>query len=241
MAEQEIIKHVKAIYDVSKDGGRKWQHKLKEVLFEILIIVFAVSISIWLHNWAESWKDRADEKEFLTGLKQDLQADLKEMNIDRASYVVGLRGVPYFAGVAKGGPFSADSLNKYGILLMGNTLISPRSSRFEALKSSGRIDIIRNKELLIDIADLYQKDFPLVNVANTYYNDLRLNSVIPFIESHLQLDSAGKGTNWPDLLRSSQMRLMLFQEQGTATCVTDYTIAIVKAERIIREIDDQFR
>ena len=53
MAEQEIIKHGKAIYDLSKDRGRKWQHKIKEVLSEILIIVFAVSSG--RNAWGPGW------------------------------------------------------------------------------------------------------------------------------------------------------------------------------------------
>jgi hypothetical protein len=241
MAEQEIIKHTKAIFEVSNDKGRKWQHRVKEVLSEILIIVFAVSISIWFHNWAESWKDRSDEKEFLTGLKQDLQADLVEMESDRASYVRGLQGVDYFAGVGSGGPLRLDSMSQYTILIFGNTQISPRISRFEALKSSGRLDIIRNRKLLIDIADLYQKDFPLIKIVNAYYNDLRANFLLPFVESHLQLDSAGNGVNWAAVLRSSPMRMMISRERDMSNCVADYSTAIEKAKGIIREIDNELR
>jgi hypothetical protein len=85
----------------------------QEIIGEILIIVFAVSISIWFHNWSESWKDREEEKAFLAGLKADLQADMKEMVGDRASYAQGLRGVAYFEKVGAGMPLNLDSLGHY--------------------------------------------------------------------------------------------------------------------------------
>jgi len=50
MAEKEIIKHTKAIVELSTDRKKPWRHRVKEVIGEILIIVFAVSISIWFHN-----------------------------------------------------------------------------------------------------------------------------------------------------------------------------------------------
>jgi hypothetical protein len=49
---------------------------------EVAIIVFAVSLSIWLHGWAEERKDHREEREFLIGLKEDLQADMAEMRSD---------------------------------------------------------------------------------------------------------------------------------------------------------------
>jgi hypothetical protein len=206
-----------------------------------LIIVFAVSISIWFHNWSESWKDRSEEKEFYIGLKKDLQADLVEMHGDRDGYKQDLVGVAYFESVGRGGPFTLDTFNKYSGLIFGNTAIAPRTSRFEALKGSGRLDIIRNKELLIDIADLYQKHFPLIAAVNDYFNNWRAHSVFPFVIDHLLLDSAGNGTNWATVLRMPQMRLMIHQETAMSSCVDDYTVAINKAEQIVKEIDKELK
>jgi hypothetical protein len=241
MAEQEIIKHGKAIYDLSKDRGRKWRHKFKEVLSEILIIVFAVSVSIWFHNWSESWKDRSEEKEFYIGLKKDLLADLGEMHGDRDGYKQELVGVAYFESVGRGGAFALDSFDRYYGLIFGNTQIAPRISRFEALKGSGRLDILRNKDLLIDISDLYQKDFPHVAMVNEYFNNWRQHSIFPFVIDHLVLDSTGNGTNWPAVLRTPQMRMLIHQEEGMKDCADAYTLVIDKAELIIREIDKELK
>ena len=103
MADQEVVKHVKAAIAASRDKNKSWKHKLQEILLEVGIIVFAVSLSIWLHGWAEDRKDHQEEREFLLGLRQDLQADVKEMMGDRDTYSYCLKGVKYFERVGAGG------------------------------------------------------------------------------------------------------------------------------------------
>jgi hypothetical protein len=239
MAEQEIIKHTKAIVELSTNRKKPWQHRVKEIIGEVLIIVFAVTISIWFHNWSESWKDRQEEKEFLEGLKADLQADMKEMSSDSTSYELGLRGIRYFEKVGDGMALDRDSLNTYEDFFFGDIQISPRVSRFEALKGSGRLGIIRNKQLLIHITDLYTKDFPQINRINTYFDKLRSDDFIPFIASHLQLDAKGYGANWTELLRTSQMRLLVKLGENASSCVYDYTRGIEKCRLIIGEINKE--
>jgi uncharacterized protein DUF6090 len=239
MEEEHIIKHTKALLGLSKDRDRKWGSRLKEVVTEILIIVFAVSISIWFHNWAESWKDRGEEREFYTGLKKDLLADLNEMtNDDLPSYRKFLRGVNYFEKVGSGAPVDNDSVAHYQTIFFSNVTFSPREGRFDALRGSGRLDIIRNKELLIDITDLYTKVFPSINISNDYLNAMRNNNLFPFVASHLQLDAGGKGTNWEELLRTSQMRILLnLCERSTST--DEYSALIEKCNAIIRQLDEE--
>lgn len=241
MEEEQIIKHTKAIVRLSTDRKRKWGSRLKELVTEILIIAFAVSISIAFHNWSESWKDRGEEREFYTGLKKDLLADVKEMTNDRRSYAKFLRGVNYFEKVGSGAPLDNDSLTYYQTIFFSNVTISPRISRFDALRGSGRLDIIRNKELLIDITDLYTKVFPRITQTNNYFNSMRNNDFLPFIASHLQLDARGKGTNWEELLRTSQMRMLITFGEGVTTNIDDYTIGIEKCNAIIQQIDEELK
>ncbi|MEP6949460.1 MAG: DUF6090 family protein [Ginsengibacter sp.] len=162
MAEEEIIKHTKAAYNAWNNPHSGWKHKLKEIFIEIIIIVFAVSISIWLHNWSESRKDRKEEKEFLTGLKTDLQSDLKEMKGDTAAYNTILDGILYFHKVGGGDHLSGDSLNRYSWIFFASVRKQARTSRFEGLKGSGKLDIIENKALLRNIISFYQEINPTI-------------------------------------------------------------------------------
>jgi hypothetical protein len=239
MAEQEVIKHVKEAVAISKDKNKKWQTKVLDILLEIGIIVFAVTLSIWLHNWSDSNKDREEEREFLVGLKGDLAADMEEMKSDSAAYRLEQNAVRYFLRVGSGEAINKDSMYFYRDMLFADAQIYPRSSRFEALKGSGRMSIIRNKQLLLDITDLYSKVFPQIERRNDYVNSLRESSLIPFVHSHLQLDAAGNATNWQELLRMSQMRLMVKSQATISANILIYGIGIRKCEDIIQEIDGQ--
>ena len=230
---------MKEVVAISKDKTRKWQTKVLEILLEIGIIVFAVTLSIWLHNWSDGNKDREEEREFLAGLKGDLQADMVEMRSDSAYYRLELKAVGYFLRIGAGEAISKDSMYFYRDMLFGDAQIYPRISRFEALKGSGRMGIIRNKQLMLHITDLYSKDFPEIERRNEFVNSLRENALIPFVDSHLQLDAAGHETNWQELLRMSQMRLMVTAQGTILNNIEVYGIGLKKCEDIIREIDEQ--
>jgi hypothetical protein len=239
MAEQEVIKHVKAAVAISKDKTKKWQTKVLDILLEVGIIVFAVSLSIWLHNWSDSNKEREEEREFLTGLKGDLQADMVEMKGDSATYRLEQKAIGYFLRIGAGEAINKDSMSIYRHMLFDDAQIYPRSSRFEALKGSGRMSIIRNEQLLLNITDLYSKDFPFIERRNDFVNSLRESGLIPFVYSHLQLDAAGNETNWQELLRMSQMRLLVATQGTIKNNIEAYRRGIKKCVNIIREIDEQ--
>lgn len=241
MADQEIIKHVKQAIDTSRDHKKKWPEKLREILLEIVIIVFAVSVSIWLHNWSESRKDRDEEREFLAGLKQDLASDLKEMTGDRDTYILFLRGVRYYQRVGAGEKVNADSVDSYSWIFENETQIYPRISRFEALKGSGKMSIIENKVLLLHITELFTKDFPLIVATNNSIFALKQNLFLPFFAGHLQLGANGKGTNWEQLLKLSELRILISSMEGAKDNIGAYTAGITDSKRIIAEIDKELR
>ena len=241
MADDEIIKkHTKAAYSALKNEHMDWKHKLKEILLEIIIIVFAVSISIWFHNWSEKLKDRGEEKEFLTSLKKDLQDDKNEMTYDRSAFKQVLQGIYYFEKVGRGLTLDKDSLNKYQWCFFGSAQINPRISRYEALKGSGKLDIVENTELLKNITELYQKNFPLIILKNQRFNSLRENYVTPFVDDHLQLDAKkDEGTNWQEIIRTSKMRLLLSHENGLSDNIKAYAQGIDKINQIIAQINKE--
>jgi len=237
MADQEVIKHVKHAVDVAR-SPRSWTHKLQEILLEIVIIVFAVSLSIWLHNWSESRKDREEEREFLTGLKKDLQADIVEMKGDQDAYRKVLRGMAYFNRVGSGEAINGDSLREYFSILFSTVQIDPRIARFEALRGSGKLGIIHDKELLVNITDLYTKDLALLRRVNDFISTVRADKILPFFAAHLQVNQSATGaTNIETVLRMSEARVWLSTLGSASSVIDDYQRVIDKSELISKEID----
>ena len=207
---------------------------------EVIIIVFAVSLSIWLHGWAEGLKDKKEEREFVVGLKQDLQEDIKEMRADLAWYEKAKLGLQYFERVAGGEPLQKDSFASFQWVLFSFAQIEPRSSRFEALKSSGKMNIIEDKELQLAITDVYTKLFPHIRRLNDYLNSLKDNRIMPFISGRIKVDAPGMGANWQEILREPAMRLMLGAE-SLDNVVGAYREGIQDCEKVIGLIDKELK
>ncbi len=238
MADQEVIKHVKHAVEVARDKRRPWAHRLQEILLEIIIIVFAVSLSIWLHNWAESRKDREEEREFLVGLREDLKADILEMKSDQGEYQRILNGIGYFTRVGRGEPGNKDSLRLYQTFLFSSIQIDPRVARFEALRGSGRLGIIRDNALLVNIADLYIKNFPHLRRLNEVMNTMRTERLLSFFAAHVQLDPKNmEVANIEEFLRMSETRILISALQSAALNIEDYERVIHKSNLIITLID----
>jgi len=241
MAEDEIRKHTKAAYKAWNDPHKSLKHKIKEVSLEIVIIVFAVTLSIWLHNWSEGLKDKHEEKEFLLGLKEDLQKDTLEMANDRKTYAAVLISYRYFRRVGIGEPLNADSLAAYRWTFFNTTQLIPNISRFEGFKASGKLSIIENKELLNHILDLYQEDIPYLQFLNQSFTDYKNNSVIPYIEAHSILDNKDSVINVSEMLHQPQMRMLLARGDGVLGNMQQYTRCIDDSRKVIKMIDEEIR
>ena len=239
MADQEVIKHVKAAIEASRDKKKSIRHKIQEFLLEVLIIVFAVSLSIWLHSWAEGRKDRQEEREFLVGLKQDIEEDMQEMQSDSLSNVLRQRYSEYFSRVGSGEKLNNDTANAYSWVFGSWSTIDPRVSRFEALKGSGKLGIIENKDLLNRITELYAKDFPLIKNLNQLASDLKMNHMLPYLASHAELDAKGAIKNWDVLLRQSEMRILVRTQGSLIDNLAAYGKAIKHCRGIVAEIEKE--
>lgn len=242
MAEDEIIKkHVKAAHDAWVDKEKDWKHKLKDILLEIGIIVFAVTISIWLHNWSEDVKDEHAAKEFLQGLKGDIKADLSEMQNDRKFAAIAYNGVRYFENVGRGENINTDSLDKYSWIFFSQTQINPRIGHYEALKSSGKLDIVTNKELQYDIINLYEKNFPQIFRTNQFNDGLIADKLAVYFSDNVQLDAHNQALNAQEVFRKSKMRILLAEAEGLKNTVAAYTQGIDVADKILKEIDAELK
>lgn len=238
MAEQEVVKHTKAVYKAWNNPQTSWKHKAKEILVEILIIVFAVSLSIWLHGWSEKNHDRHEAEAFLTGLKTDLKKDVDEMHNDMATYTDVYNGAHYFTKVSYGDTLNSDSLEYYKFLFFNTTMLSPNVSRFEGLKASGKLDIIENKTLLADILDFYQENLPFLNMLNQGFNSYKTDKLGEYIDKNLTLDKAGNG-NWLEVLRTNEIQNALRRADAAGEIIQQYKVAITAANNIIAEIDKE--
>ncbi|MBC5774309.1 hypothetical protein H8S95_09575 [Pontibacter sp. KCTC 32443] len=232
MAELEVVKHTKAVYNIMKNPQTGWKHKLKETLIEIGIIVFAITLSLWLHNWSEHNHVKQEEREFLIGLQIDMQKDLTELGGDVKTYRNVKKGFDYFYNVAYGSPLQQDSLKQYKWVMYNTTHFNSNNSRYEGLKASGKLGIIENKKLLNNILELYQEDIPWLNLLNADMNDYKREKLEPAINTFLIQDKNNNG-NWEHVLREPQIQNNLRHSASLNEIMAKYDSVIEKYNKTL--------
>jgi hypothetical protein len=238
MADQEVIKHTKKVYKIWNTNTHTLWHKIKEFLIEIIIIVFAVTLSIWVHDRSEHRHQQKEVKEFLLGLRQDLQADLKEMKDDVQSYKMQGNAFHYISSVKMNGKLEADSLKKYQSWLFNTTRLQQNNGRFEGFKSSGRIGNIEDEQLQTNIMDLYQENIPSLLSSTDVYIRWKFQLFDFGVKNRKKLTDST--SNMSTLLMADEAQNLSGYLSGPNEIIERYNICIKKMETIIEQIEAKY-
>jgi hypothetical protein len=235
MADQEVIKHSKKVYKIWNSKEHNLLHKIKEFVVEILIIVFAVSLSIWLHERSEHNHQQKEVKEFLNGVKEDLQNDIKEMTADRKSFVDQMIAFKYITSIELGQSLHIDSLKKHQPLGLSLVRLQQNNGRFEGFKSSGKIGLIEDKILQNDIMDLYQEDIPILLSSTDNYNERKKDLFSYIMKNSKRLSDST--TNITTILATDEAQNICRTLSVTIEITDRYKICIDKMRKIISRIE----
>lgn len=173
MSEEKIIQHSANALHALQNKEAGWVKKLKEFFVEILIIVFAVSITLLLHNWNDARRERLLEREFLAGIKSDLDSGSVDLQEGLANFQPNL---DYFVNVRN--QLATHQINPAFIdsnswQLANTSYFVFDMGRFEAFKSSGYLRLIENQTLLKDLMTLYTITIPFQIEADHLVYDNR--------------------------------------------------------------------
>ncbi|MBS7565414.1 hypothetical protein KHS38_13465 [Mucilaginibacter sp. Bleaf8] len=228
--EHEIMGHTRKIYRIVKNTNQSLPHKLKEIFVEIAIIVFAVLLAAYIEGRSEHAHEQHEVHTFLTGLRADLENDVKEMESDRRRYRYYERGFKYFSNPVNG-HFNPDSIKKYWNATMSTTGLVPNNGRYEGFKSSGKITNIEDTALQNNILDLYQENIPaLISSTNSYGKmSERLQN---FILEHM----IGSNHHEQVLLMPQAQNLCASLSQASFV-IQRYDEAIENSKKIIEQIE----
>ncbi len=169
MAELEVSKSLNKVVSIAKEKDKNTKHKVKEIVGEVLIIVFAVSLSIYLHSWSEDHHDQKNVEIFMSGLKNDLQNDINEMQIDLKAFQNQKKMYQYIAALGDGDTAHKDSIDLYKPYLFSYTGLGKSNGRYEGFKSSGRLDNIENDVLENLVLDYYEELIPQIKNSTDYF------------------------------------------------------------------------
>lgn len=231
--QDEIIKHSKKIHSAMSNKEHSFKEKVKEVLTEILIIVFAVSLSIWLHSWSEERHQHKDAQTFLTGLKEDLQNDISNLEDSRKTLNNTQQQISFVLHIT---PQKIDSIKANNKQINSgtnfiNTLVN--NGRYEGFKSSGKINTIENQEIRNKILKYYQQTIPEIAYTEKSYEKLTSRYVDLLINGKEDEDI------YAALLKKKTKIILSGIDNFTQSSKKTYADAIKQAKEIIKEIDKQ--
>lgn len=181
--QEEITKHTQKIYKTAKNTKHTFGEKVTEIIIEIFIIVFAVTLSISLHSWSEHKHQQEEVAVFLSNLKNDLKADIKILDEERAAYEKTNRSYEKLVSFTTLQLDSIQKTNKevhFPIYSHGPKI---NIGNYEGFKSSGKIGYIENEKLKQKILNYYQIFVPSINEVDKVYNDYLFKCFDKMIEN----------------------------------------------------------
>ncbi|HEV7780431.1 MAG TPA: hypothetical protein VGO58_04150 [Chitinophagaceae bacterium] len=204
-------------------------------MVEIGIIIFAVSFAVWMERKREHNHEQNEVKEFLTGLRVDLENDIREMKADKHSYETQAKWFGYFSTAR---PPDRDTVREYEWVIWNTTSLIVNSGRYEGFKSSGRMNTIRNMELRNSILDLYQETLVVLTNNTIGYIDLK-KDMHKLIYKDWK-DEKGPGNNLVGLLQETGIRNYCSRLKFTNEPIRRYDSAISHSNRIIELINKEY-
>ena len=242
MAEEEKIReHALSALQALTDKKKGWKEKLKDFFWEMLIIILAVNITLWFHNWSEKRHERELEKNFLIGIR----GDLDQVKHDLETNLLYTQPIlDYYDSVWV--QINGHRIDKAFVDTNSNNLMNTfefeyNNSRYESFKSSGYLRLIENDSLSLDITTLYTVWLPeQVSLDKTVFNERR-QQYVTYIGSKAQMDSSGK-IIISDMLNSPDVK---FQIKWQSVMLTSKKwrrqFAIQEIGRVINEIDRELK
>lgn len=131
--------------------------KTLEYFLEFFIVILGICIAFWLGEQAEKAKENKLEKQYLTGLKEDLEADLgliEYLNLLHTSKTEIIQeAVTFLAGNYS--RLSVDSIPYYVEAMTELDLFYPDDFTYGSLRQSGDFKLLKNHDLQKNLVQLY--------------------------------------------------------------------------------------
>jgi hypothetical protein len=198
---------------------------------EFLIIVIGVLVALAVDRWNQSRDERAQEREYLERLYEDVQADTATLSSILAGLVEKQESLESLAELTDGDPRSvADTADLINALATGTDygwIIPPlRTVTFEDLTSTGNLGLIQEATVRAAVIEYYQNALHRANRVErrgTAYAPMVYSLVPPGIlpqtgqssgqaPAALEIDVTGI----VDRLRSSDLQRQLAAERNYA-------------------------
>ncbi len=174
-------------------------------------------------------------------MKKDLVLDVQEMKKDSSFLSEQFKLFTYLAEVKKG-DLDTGLINRDFKLFFSDVYLRPNVSRFEALKFSGKMNIIEDKELLDEIINLYEERIPVIVNSGVEVSAYRQKMIFDYVDS-LHLFSKKRNVDFLNALQTDESLKYYcgrFAER-TTRLMERYHDLIQQNEKLIKMIEKEIK
>lgn len=136
--------------------GKRIAAEVRRHGMELIVVFFGVWLGLLAENFREARQERRDETVSLGRLNQDLERDRTDMagNLERARE--GHAAASWLLRRADATTVDPDSVGYYLTRLQYVSGLNANTSEYTSLKSSGRVNILRDTDLRQRLTQLYE-------------------------------------------------------------------------------------
>ena len=156
---------------------------LKRGGIEFLAVFLGIALSLWVDEYQKSEEARSFNNQILSRLYNNLEADSVDAVWNSNAHRVAMIGSEKVIQWCDDNQPEMDSIDIFISSMAIRTIFVNNKEEYNALKSSGRMDLIKNEELIKSLHDYYtivdfikESDKAILNKVNNHF--------IPFISDY---------------------------------------------------------
>jgi hypothetical protein len=188
---------------------------LKYAIGEIALVVIGILIALQINNWNTENKKSDTEFEILKAMKENLNSDIQDMEVNLDTYSVGLKSTAQVLNSFNIPSYDNDSINIYYGNLKDTAFFIETTSAYENLKNIG-FEIIRNDSLKKKIMDIYGKQYQFIENLENRHSDFVYSQLHPSLRNNFITESITTAypVNISELKKNQQFKELLKSNIG---------------------------
>lgn len=143
--------------------------------FEFFSIFIAVISAFALDNWNDNRRDRYAEVKILTEMKNGLQKDMDDIQLNMDGHDAGIAACQYFTNMVDNQAVGLDSFTQHYFTLTRDFISIQNRSGYESLKSMG-LNLIENDSLRLQIISFYEYELNNLEKLEEQYAELQFHT-----------------------------------------------------------------
>tara|TARA_B100001750_G_scaffold239408_1_gene247422 strand:- start:1071 stop:1775 length:705 start_codon:yes stop_codon:yes gene_type:complete len=153
---------------------------------EFLAVLLGLSGSLWIDNIVKENEHKQQNKKILTRLYSNLIADSSDGVWNKNAYERAIKGSENVIKWCDSNPEYSminDSIEKDISAMLIGVIFVNNEEEYNALKNSGRMDLVDNEELIVNLHKYYT-NLRFLKQIDKLQVDLIFNSLTPFLQNY---------------------------------------------------------